>query len=191
MTGGEASKDDIGAFPRSTEIAPSQSDLTDRSTEADPVRSPAHDCKSTVYVALPTGRRFASTSPGQARYLDPEPEIRGTRNSNMDQLIDSFELHSPPALAEPTPSAAWTGLPLRAMEHGAYYAGKLGVTTTVARWHTKKQRFVFQEFNLGRQRVRSVAHFADDSPEERFVPIARIEPKNNQRLSDYAFETGS
>jgi hypothetical protein len=77
-----------------------------------------------------------------------------------------------------------------ALEHGAYYAGTLGGATAVARWHAKKQRFVFGEYALGSQRVRSVPHLADQkAPGERFVPLARIEPKDAYRVSDYAFET--
>ena len=44
---------------------------------------------------------------------------------------------SVPALSEEEQVA----LPLEALEHGAYYAGKLGVTPAVARWHAKKRRF--------------------------------------------------
>ena len=77
-----------------------------------------------------------------------------------------------------------------ALEHGAYYAGTLGGATAAARWHAKKRRFVFSEFILGSQRVRSVAHLSDQKVDgERFVPLARIEPKDAYRVSDYAFET--
>jgi hypothetical protein len=39
------------------------------------------------------------------------------------------------------------------LEHGAYYAGKIGAVSAIARWHAKKQRFVFGQFNFGRHRV--------------------------------------
>jgi len=82
-------------------------------------------------------------------------------------------------------------LALETLEHGAYYAGKIGVTPTVARWHAKKRRFVFGEFSLGQHRLRSLAHIADTprGTEERFIPLARPELKDAHRVSDYAFET--
>jgi len=77
-----------------------------------------------------------------------------------------------------------------ALEHGVYYAGTLGGATAQARWHAKKRRFVFGEYALGSQRVRSVAHVADQTADgARFAPLARIEPKDAYRVSDYAFET--
>ena len=81
-------------------------------------------------------------------------------------------------------------LTLETLEHGAYYAGKLGVTPVVARWHAKKRRFMFGEFTLGRQHVRSVAHVADSVTGERFIPLSKTEPKDTYRVSNYAFETG-
>jgi hypothetical protein len=86
----------------------------------------------------------------------------------------------------PPPAA----LALETLEHGAYYAGTLGVTPAVARWHAKKRRFVFGEFTLGRQRVRSVAHVADSATGERFIPLSKAVLKDTYRVSDYAFETG-
>ena len=94
---------------------------------------------------------------------------------------------APPA----RPAHAGGGLRAEALEHGWYYAGKLGVTPVVARWHAKRRRFVFEEFALGGKRVRSVPHALEATSGERFIPIAKIEPKNEQRLSDYAFETAS
>jgi len=91
--------------------------------------------------------------------------------------------------SQPMP-ARKTVLGPTALEHGVYYAGTLGGATGVARWHAKKRRFVFSEYALGSQRVRSVAHLADQKAEgERFAPLARIEPKDAYRVSDYAFET--
>ena len=83
------------------------------------------------------------------------------------------------------------GLHTEALVHGDYYAGRLGVKAMVARWHAKKRRFVFEEFALGGNRVRSVPHALDAASGERFIPLGKIEPKNEQRLSDYAFETAS
>lgn len=89
------------------------------------------------------------------------------------------------------PVSSPEALALETLEHGAYYAGKVGVASTVARWHAKKRRFVFGEFTLGRQRVRSLAHIADSTSgtEERFSPLSRPESKDSFRVSDYAFET--
>ena len=102
---------------------------------------------------------------------------------------------SRPAVAKRTPSPparpTHAGLHAEALVHGDYYAGKLGVKAVVARWHAKKRRFVFEEFVLGGNRVRSVPHALDAASGERFIPLAKIEPKNEQRLSDYAFETAS
>lgn len=87
------------------------------------------------------------------------------------------------------PASAERGLSAKELEHGAYYAGKLGATAVIARWHAKKRRFVFGEYALGGQRVRSIAHVADSATGERFTPLTRIEPKDSYRVSDYAFET--
>src|SRR5262245_32000404 len=81
------------------------------------------------------------------------------RSANMSELVlpnsESFQRQ-------------WHAMPARkivlapaALEHGAYYAGTLGGATAAARWHAKKRRFVFSEFILGSQRVRSVAHLSD------------------------------
>jgi hypothetical protein len=101
-----------------------------------------------------------------------------------------FALQVPLASAE-QPVSTPEALALETLEHGAYYAGKVGVTPTVARWHAKKRRFVFAEFTMGQSRLRSLAHVADSDrrTEERFVPLSRPEPQNSYRVSDYAFET--
>ena len=75
------------------------------------------------------------------------------------------------------------------LEHGLYYAGRLGATMMIARWHARKRRFVFAEYTLGCLRVRSVAHASDGATRERFTPLSRAEPKGVLRVSDYAFET--
>jgi hypothetical protein len=100
-----------------------------------------------------------------------------------------FRPFAPLASVEHQPSSEPAQLPLETLEHGAYYAGKLGSTPAVARWHAKKRRFVFGEFTLGRQCVRSVAHVADSARGERFAPLSKTAPKNTYRVSDYAFET--
>jgi hypothetical protein len=87
------------------------------------------------------------------------------------------------------PASAERGLLVKELEHGVYYAGKLGATAAIARWHASKRRFVFTEYALGRQHVRSVAHVADSASGERFTPLTKIEPKDSYRVSDYAFET--
>jgi len=109
----------------------------------------------------------------------------------MDLLVKSLEPYPSIALAEQETLAGPEALPLEALEHGAHYAGKLGVAAVVARWHAKKRRFVFVEFSLGRNRVRSVAHISASGTEQRFIPLSRTEPRDSNRLSDYAFETGS
>jgi hypothetical protein len=101
-----------------------------------------------------------------------------------------FRLYLPLVSVEQQPSSVPAALPLDMLEHGAYYSGNLGVAPMVARWHAKKRRFVFGEFTLGRQQVRSVAHAADSGTGERFIPLSKIEPKDTYRVSDYAFETG-
>jgi hypothetical protein len=77
------------------------------------------------------------------------------------------------------------------LEHGAYYAGKFGVTPAVARWHAKKRRFVLGEFSLGRQTIKSLAHIAEGGTAERFTPLSKTAPKDASRISDYAFETAT
>jgi len=108
-------------------------------------------------------------------------------------FLEGFTRRPRPAVAKRTPSPAHpahAGSLPQALDHGAYYTGKLGVKPVVARWHAKRRRFVFEEFALGGKRVRSVPHALDAASGERFIPIAKIEPKNEQRLSDYAFDTG-
>jgi len=109
-------------------------------------------------------------------------------------FLEGFKRRSSPAVVKRTPTPArpaHAGLSGEALEHGGYYAGKLGLTSVVARWHAKRRRFVFEEFALGGKRVRSVPHALDATSGERFIPLAKIEPTNDQRLSDYAFETAS
>jgi hypothetical protein len=101
-----------------------------------------------------------------------------------------FALDTPVVSAE-RPATTTSTLALETLEHGQYYAGRIGVTSMVARWHAKKRRFVFGEFSLGQYRLKSLAHIADSDrgTEERFIPLARPEPRDAHRISDYAFET--
>jgi len=80
---------------------------------------------------------------------------------------------------------------LGTLEHGTYYAGKLGTTPAVARWHARKRRFVLSDFSFGQQRVRSVPHVDDGRGRERFAPLSRTDPKKSYEVSDYSFETVS
>jgi hypothetical protein len=101
----------------------------------------------------------------------------------------TFPRHAP-LVSNERPSSSPVGLASQALEHGAYYAGYLGREPAVARWHSKKRRFVFSEFTLGRLCVRSVTHVAEGTTGERFIPLSKTEPKDANRVSDYAFETG-
>jgi len=78
-----------------------------------------------------------------------------------------------------------------ALEHGVYYIGRFRGETAIARWHAAKGRFVHAEYSLGRQRVRMLAHAASGDAREGFCPLSPTSPKDNQRISDYAFETAS
>ena len=77
------------------------------------------------------------------------------------------------------------------LEHGAYYAGKIGAVSAIARWHARKQRFVFGQFNFGRHRVTSIPHVAEKGSGERFAPTTKTGPTDTSRVSDYAFETAA
>jgi hypothetical protein len=103
--------------------------------------------------------------------------------------LEPFRPFAPLASAEHESLSEPALLPPETLEHGAYYAGKLGTAPVVARWHAKKRRFVLGEFTLGRQCVRSVAHVADSARGERFAPLSKTAPKTDYRVSDYAFET--
>ena len=87
----------------------------------------------------------------------------------------------------PVPEA----LPMQSLEHGAYYAGTLGTESVVARWHAKRQCFVFWEFSVGHNRVNSVAHVGGSGTGKRFAPLSRSEPNDACRVSDYSFETAA
>jgi hypothetical protein len=95
----------------------------------------------------------------------------------------------PPAPTVKQPLSAAGALHPEALEHGAYYAGKLGSVRGVARWHAKKRRFVYAEYSLGMQQLRVAAHVDEGGTPRVFIPIAKTEPKDAHRVSDYALET--
>jgi hypothetical protein len=113
----------------------------------------------------------------------------------MSQLLlpgaQPFVPFEPSVLAEPQAVWASVALPLESLEHGAYYAGKLGATPAVARWHAKRRRFVLGEIILGRQRVKTVAHVACRGSREWFAPSSKTAPNDTCQVSDFAFETCS
>jgi hypothetical protein len=76
-------------------------------------------------------------------------------------------------------------------EHGAYYTGKIGAVSAIARWHAKKQRFVFGQFNFGRHRVTSIPHVVEQGPGETVRAVIQSGPTDTSRVSDYAFETAA
>jgi len=86
----------------------------------------------------------------------------------------------------PRPEAA---IGLAALEHGAYYAGRLGPTRCVARWHARKRRFVLERYVLGAKQLIAAAHVDEGGTLETFAPLTRTEPNPACSLSDYAFET--
>ena len=127
----------------------------------------------------------------------PPHDRRASKSVSDEESSDSGESMSEFALRgqrrvrpyPPPASAQEEVLSPDALEHGAYYSGKLGATATIARWHARKRRFVFGEYALGHERVRSVAHIAESATGDRFAPLTKIEAKHACRVSDYAFET--
>jgi len=97
----------------------------------------------------------------------------------------------PPTPVAKHPLSATGALRPEVLEHGAYYAGRLGSARGVARWHAKKRRFVYAEYSLGMQQLRAAAHIDEGGTPQLFIPVARTEPKDTHRVSDYAFETAS
>ena len=136
---------------------------------------------------------------GRLHAVWPSNDMRAGRSLREDESSDNGEDRSMsqyalrsgrrfPRYPAPT-SPREEALSPQALEHGDYYAGKFGTTAAIARWHSGKRRFVFVEYALGRERVRSVPHIAESAAGERFTPLTRIEPKPASRVSDYAFET--
>jgi hypothetical protein len=103
---------------------------------------------------------------------------------------EPFGLYAtPPAPREQLALSVTGVLAPKALEHGAYYAGQLGSTPAIARWHALKRRFVFGEYILGRQRIRAVSHIAVADTAEAFAPLSKTQPRDAYRISDYALET--
>jgi hypothetical protein len=93
------------------------------------------------------------------------------------------------APADAAASAAEDLLRLNELEHGAYYAGRLGSAPAFARWHAKKRRFVYGEYSMGKVHIRAVPHIYDSGTAASFAPLSKTQPKDAYRVSDYAFET--
>ena len=101
----------------------------------------------------------------------------------------------PLSLARPQSTAAQKVLlerrvlPLNSLHHGAYYNGLLDDTTTTARGHADKRRFVFWDHNMGEPKLKSAPHVADLGTGARFAPISVQESEGVAHLSDFALET--
>jgi hypothetical protein len=80
-------------------------------------------------------------------------------------------------------------LPLATLIHGACYNGLLDATTTMARWHAQRRRFVFSEHSMGQSKLKVAPHVADAGLGARFAPLSRQEADGNSHISDFAFET--
>lgn len=97
--------------------------------------------------------------------------------------------------AKPRITAAQTALlerkvlSLNSLSHGAYYRGLLDDTTTTARWHANRRRFVFWEHNMGQPKLKAAPHVADLGTGPRFAPLLQQESDGGSHISDFAFET--
>ena len=97
--------------------------------------------------------------------------------------------------AKPRITAAQTALlerkvlSLNSLSHGAYYRGLLDDTTTTARWHANRRRFVFWEHNMGQPKLKAAPHVADLGTGPRFAPLLQQESEGGSHISDFAFET--
>jgi hypothetical protein len=100
----------------------------------------------------------------------------------------AFALKVPVPAEAPAPPAEG---PLHSdeLEHGAYYAGRLGAAPAFARWHARKRRFVYGEYSMGKLHIRAVPHICDSATAASFAPLSKTQPKDAYRVSDYAFET--
>jgi hypothetical protein len=138
-------------------------------------------------VAAVSGRLGAKE---QASVMDVRDDGRRAKMSGFAWPFgQTTALSEIPAPVERQAPSARKVLPVETLEHGAYYAGALGGLPVVARWHSGRRRFVFGEFALGRQRVRSVPHVLESGTGDRFAPWTKAEPASASRISDYAFET--
>ncbi len=97
--------------------------------------------------------------------------------------------------AKPRITAAQTALlerkvlSLNSLSHGAYYRGLLDDTTTTARWHANRRRFVFWEHNMGQPKLKAAPHVADLGTGPRFAPLLQQESEGGSHISEFAFET--
>jgi hypothetical protein len=101
----------------------------------------------------------------------------------------SYALHAPPTQAEKQTLCAAGVLGTETLEHGAYYAGQLGSSPAIARWHQKKRRFVYAQYTMGSPRVKSIPHLDDAGTGDVFLPLSKTQPKSAERVTEYAFET--
>jgi len=102
-----------------------------------------------------------------------------------------FTLHLPPTTAETETLYAKGVLRPEQLVHGAYYAGHVHSTPAVARWHAAKRRFVLLHSELGVRAPKAIPHVADARTEDMFLPLSEKAPTDEQRVSEYAFETTS
>ncbi len=102
-----------------------------------------------------------------------------------------FTLHLPPTTAEKETLYARGVLRPEQLVHGTYYAGHVHSTPAVARWHAAKRRFVLLHSELGVRAAKAIPHVADARTEDMFLPLSEKAPTDEQRVSEYAFETAS
>ena len=102
-----------------------------------------------------------------------------------------FTLHLPPTTAEKETLYARGVLRPEQLVHGAYYSGHVHSTPAVARWHAAKRRFVLLHSELGVRATKAIPHVADARTEDMFLPLSEKAPSDEQRVSEYAFETAS
>jgi hypothetical protein len=104
---------------------------------------------------------------------------------------ERFTLHLPPTEAEKRVLYRRGVLRPEQLEHGTHYIGELRSATILARWHSAKRRFVYWHIALGSKTAKAVPHVAHARSEDMFIPVAKREPTDDQRISDYAFETAA
>jgi hypothetical protein len=129
--------------------------------------------------------------------LSPSTDCVTASNNFLDKTgsavpeTERFTLHLPPTAAEKETLYAKGVLRPEQLTHGAYYAGHVHSTPAVARWHAAKRRFVLLHSALGVRGTKAIPHVADARTEEMFLPLSEKVPTDEQRISDYAFETSS
>jgi hypothetical protein len=80
-------------------------------------------------------------------------------------------------------------LPLATLVHGDYYAGFLGDTNTIGRWHAHRRRFVAWEHEMGQAKLKAAPHVADAGTGARFAPLSPKQAESTCHVSDFALET--